>query len=117
VSAGGFDFDTWDDGARFRLGDWLEWDNGDGYLIVLLALIGAATVLGPMLSASFPRVQFAPALLGAAVLVIAGLEWQFIDDQGQGLDAAYGVYVLGIAGIAAAVLGYMADKAPATVHR
>lgn len=116
VSAAGLDFNTWDDGARFRFGDWFELDNGDGYVIVLVAIIGGATVLGPVLSPSFPRIQFAPAAVGAAILIIAGLEWYFINDQGQGLDPAYGVYVLGAAGIAAAVLGYTADKAPPGVR-
>lgn len=116
ISTSGFDFNTWDAGARFRFGDWFELDKGDGYVIVVVALVGIASALGPIVSPSIPKYQYVPGAIGALIVIIAGLEWQFINDQGGGLDPAYGVYVLGAAGIAAAVLGFMADR-PAVGRR
>jgi len=113
VSVAGFSANAWDDGARFRLGDWLNTDNADAYVILLLAAAGAFLSLSPRIVPSFPRIPFGAVGVGAALAAIGGLEWQFIDAKGQGLDPGIGIYVLALAGAAAAVAGYLAERPPA----
>lgn len=97
ASVPGFNIMPLEDGARFRLGDAMDSDNIDGYLVLLVALAGlaalAASVLGRLASVAGRQ---AVAALGSVLLVLAVAEMQFVASR-EGLGASnidFGLYML-----------------------
>jgi hypothetical protein len=105
ASVQGFSVDPLDNGVRFRIGDIIDTDSIDGYVVILGALAGFAA-LGASL---FGRLAIATgrqavAGIGGVLAVLAFIEMQFVVSQ-QGLGVSnigFGLYVLLIGGLLAA---------------
>ena len=101
VSVSGVSVDPFDSGAQFRIGDILDMDNVDGYL-VLLAAVAGVVALGASLAGRLPSPSGMLAIAGAggALVLLAVIEMQFIATR-EGLGASnigFGLYLLLIAG-------------------
>lgn len=118
ISAGSVGAGPMDENARFRIGDWLSLDKGDGYAVMALAVVGVAalvvTRLGRGGGSLAPLLANLPMAAGSLLTVIALLEYQYITTKSEweqfGVDVAFGVYVLLAGGIAAAVARFVPDK-------
>ncbi|MBK9544240.1 hypothetical protein [Candidatus Amarobacter glycogenicus] len=102
--------------ARFRIGDWLSTDKLDGYLVLLLAAAGlAAMVLARLGRAGGPWQRLlpnVPMVAGSLLTAIAVIEYQFITSKWKELDVdvAFGVYLLLLGGVAAAVSRFVPNQ-------
>lgn len=116
ISSGPFGAGPLDADARFRIGDWLSTDKLDGYLVLLLAAAGlAAMVLARLGRAGGPWQRLlpnVPMVAGSLLTAIAVIEYQFITSKWKELDVdvAFGVYLLLLGGVAAAVSRFVPNQ-------
>lgn len=105
VSVQGFSVDPLDSGVRFRLGDIIDTDSIDGYVVLLGALGGFAGLAGSLFG------WFAPPMgrrivagVGGALAALAVIEMQFVVSQPLigASDIGFGLYVLLVGGLLAA---------------
>lgn len=97
-----------DDGARFRVGDWLGMDSVDGYLVLVVAAAGLAAIAlqraGRVQSPWAQYLPMVPAAAGAVLAALGALNWQYITSksvEGADVSAAIGLYLLILGGVAA----------------
>lgn len=105
VSIQGFSVDPLDSGVRFRLGDIMDTDSIDGYVVLLGALGGFAGLAGSLFG------WFAPPMgrqvvggVGGALAALAIIEMQFVVSRPfiGASDIGFGLYVLLVGGLLAA---------------
>lgn len=115
ASAGGFSFSVgpFDDGAYFRLGDWL----GDTEMLdagaVLLIAIAGLVALGMALAGRIDARRGASfaASAGGLLVALGVMQIQFIMSQpGDALGPAIGLYILLVGGVLAAISRFLPNK-------
>ncbi len=113
ASVQGFSVDPLDDGVRFRIGDIIDTDSIDGYVVILGALAGFAALGASLVG----RVAIATgrqtvAGIGGVLAVLAFIEMQYVVSQ-QGLGVSnigFGLYVLLIGGLLAAASPWIPER-------
>jgi hypothetical protein len=104
---------AWDGEAQFRFADWLAVDAPiDALLVVLLAGLGVYWLLGRLMGGAAAAVPGGLPLLGGLITLVGALNWLYIEDQRDGILAfdvsiAFGLYLVVLGGILAAVCGYL----------
>ncbi len=103
ASAGPIDVKPFTEGARFRLGDWLDQDTVDGLAVAAVAGVALLLMLVQIKGGSQARMagQVAKTLTGLLV-PLALMEMQFILSK-DGISLAIGMYLL-IGGAALAAI-------------
>lgn len=114
ASAGGYSFSVgpFDDGATFRLGDWLgDTEMLDAWVVLLVGVAGLAA-LGMALAGRIDSKRGASlaASAGGVLVSVAIIEMQFIWSQPGPLGPAMGLYLLLVGGVAAAISPFLPAK-------
>jgi hypothetical protein len=113
VTVGNFGGGPMDDNARFRVGDWLDMDMVDGYLVLALGVLGVALavlhVRRTLPAALRPYGTWLAPGVGGVIAVLAGLNMEYVSSN-AGVDIGLGLYLCLAGGAAAAASPWVPDR-------
>jgi len=94
--------------GRFQVADWTVGAFPlDALLVVLLAAAGIACFAGPIFRANLPDIPYAEVIAGVAIVVIGLVNYLYVNDLSEDVNAGIGLYLAILGGAAAAVCGFM----------